>query len=286
MSRKNKKSPNKKVFALVLCFAVSLFMSFFTLFIAADTALLNIDHTFSKADVEEFGSDVARDFELQGKTLAAKSGVEYEVISSVINVNKIKKDVNEYFGLIKTDGLITAGQIVNEEAISTAIYNNILSSDIGITELQKQNAKIFADKTATLYKETLVIEDSDKAVSISNGFKVASLIVVPFFVVVCALLVLAMISFNGKFKKHRLLRRFSLIFSTTGLTTSVLSFVMKFTDTIRKISFVTDQRDYNLYLDLFENFFNVTLILGLINIVIGIILFIIWRQTAIAKNRE
>ncbi len=286
METKRKKSSAKTPVMVILSFILSLTMVFMTLIVVLNITLFNTRGLLSKVSETTYFSELNNEIVTHCKTIAAKSGIDYEAIEPVLTSNRIDADFTVYFSEMNGENPQAGQETLDTDKLSEELYNSIVTYDPHIANEDKENARRIATNLAIEYKENFVLENFEKFIGFSETFKSYSRYV--FFILLALFIYLAfvIISLNGKNQKHRLFRRFAVSGGSVGLTVLSLSLVMKFKGFFEQIAFASSQREYNLFMSFFDGFLNMSIVVGICWIAICIVLLVFWYMSVTGRTRK
>ena len=276
----------KDLFVIVLSFVMSLAIIFLTAVVVSNMTLFNDRGLYSKVAKTTYFSELNNEIVTRCKTIAAQSGIDYEAVEPVLSSNRVSSDFSVYFNAMNGKNPHAGQNVINTDKLADELYNSIVKYDPDITKNQKENAQRIAVAMANEYQKIFVLESFEKFIGFSETFKTYSNYVFCILLAVVIYLGLVIFSMNGRRQKHRLLRRFSVTSGSAGLTVLCLSLIMKFTGVFGQITFVSSQREYNLFMSFFDDFVNVLVISGAAWLVACIGLMLIWYLSVTGRIRK
>ncbi len=286
MENKRKSSSGKNAVLVVLSFFLSLTLVFLTSIVVAEVALFNDRDLLSKVSETTYFSELNNEIVTRCKTVAAKGGVDYANIDSVITSNRVDADFTVYFNSISGENPQAGRDTIDEVSLADEIYASIVKGDPDITDAEKENAKVISAKIAEEYKNTIILEDFEKFIGFSEEYN--SFVKYIFFILLALFiyLICVIVSVNGKNQKHRLLRRFAVVGGSAGFTVLVLSLVLKVSGIFEQINFASSQREYNLFMSFFDNFMNMSILVGVCWVAICIVLLVLWYLSVTGRRKK
>lgn len=286
MQKEHRPSTGRKILISVASFFLSLTFVFLTVIVVSDVTLFNDRDLLSRVSETTYFSELNNEITLRCKTIAAKSGVDYDAISSVITSSRIDSDSTVYFNSMKSEDPDAGHKTIDELSLKTELYESIVASDPDITDSEKVSAEIIAAKIAAEYKRIMILENFENFIEFSGNYKSVSNYVFLILAVLMVYLIYVIISLNRRSQKHRLLCRFAVVGGSTGLTVLALSAVMKFSGVIEKINFASSLREYNLFVSFFTDFINSTLIVGVCWVAVCIVLLVLWYKSVSGRVKR
>ena len=207
MEKKPKTSSSKKIAIIVLSFLMSLTIIFLTTIVVLNVTLFNDRGLLNKVSETTYFSELNNEIITRCKTIAVKSGVDYEAIKPVLTSNRIDADFTVYFSSMNGKNPHGGQKTIETDKLSEELYNSIVKYDSDITNEEKEIARRISVRLANEYKETFILESFEKFIGFSETFKTYSRYV--FFILLALFVYLGfvIISLNGKSQKHRLFRR-------------------------------------------------------------------------------
>lgn len=286
MENKHKTSSGKNILLTVLSFALSLTLVFLTFIVVSGVTLFSDKDILPRVSETAYFSDLNNEIVTRCRTIAAKSGVDYSSIESVITSNRVDADFSVYFNSITSENPHAGRETIDEKALSEELYAGIVSADPDITDAEKEEVRQISSNLAKEYKDTVILESFEKFIGFTKDFKSISRYV---FFILCALfvyLICVIIYINGKKQKHRLFRKFAVVGGSAGLTVSVLSLIIKFSGIFEQISFASSQREYNLFMSFFDDFLNLSIFVGACWVAVCIVLLVLWYLSVTGRIRK
>ncbi len=276
MKENKKTSSSKKVFISAMSFLLSLTMVLLTATVVLGATLFNDRNLFAKVSKTTYFSELNNEIVTRCRTIAAKSGINYDGIAEIITANRVDADFTVYFNSIKGSDPYAGQKTIDTKDMSEELYNSIVSKDPNITEAEKSNAALIARDVAEEYKNTIVLETFEKFIAFSETFNSFDVYAFLILSALFAYLIYIIFFLNGKKQKHRLFRRFAVVSGTVGSTVLVLSLAMKLSGFFQQITFASSQREYNLFMSFFDEFLNTSVFVGAGWIAVCIVLLVLW----------
>jgi len=129
-------------------------------------------------------------------------------------------------------------------------------------------------------------EQLDVIKSFADDFKTTGRYVLFGLIALAVYLALVMVLLNGKKQKHRMFRRFAIVTGSSGLTVLVFSLFVKFSGILEQITFAPTQREYNLFMNFFNDFVALFTATGVFWTVICIVLLVLWYMSVTGKLKK
>ncbi len=286
MNKNQKTSSAKKTAVIILSFLMSLTIIFLTTIVVLHVTLFNDRGLLNKVSETTYFSELNNEIVTRCKTIAVKSGVDYEAIEPVLTSNRVDADFTVYFSSMNGKNPHAGQKTIEIDKLSEELYNSIVKYDSDITNEEKENVRRISALLANEYKETFILDSFEKFIGFSETFKAYSRYV--FFILLALFVYLGfvIVSLNGKSQKHRLFRRFAIVGGSVGLTVLSLSLVMKFTGVFEQITFAASQREYNLFMSFFDDFLNLSIIVGTGWLAASIVLIMLWYLHVTGRARD
>lgn len=286
MKTKEKNSSSKNIIMVVLSFVLSLTLIALTGIVVLSVTLFNDRGLINKVSETTYFSELNNEIVTRCKTIAAKSGIDYESIEPVLTSNRVDADFTVYFNSMSGKNPNAGQNTIDREKLADDLFQSIVSYDSDITFEEKENARRIALSLADEYKEIFILENFEKFVGFSDVFKTYSRYV--FFILLALLVYLSfvVVSLNGKSQKHRLFRRFAITGGSVGLTVLSLSLIMKLTGVFEQITFASSQREYNLFMSFFDEFLNMSIAVGACWVAVCIVLILLWYWSVTGRIRK
>ncbi|MBR3588563.1 MAG: hypothetical protein IKL16_03280 [Clostridia bacterium] len=286
MKKNQKTSSTKKTAVIILSFLMSLTIIFLTTIVVLHVTLFNDRGLLNKVSETTYFSELNNEIVTRCKTIAVKSGVDYEAIEPVLTSNRVDADFTVYFSSMNGKNPHAGQKTIEIDKLSEELYNSIVKYDSDITNEEKENVRRISALLANEYKETFILDSFEKFIGFSETFKAYSRYV--FFILLALFVYLGfvIVSLNGKSQKHRLFRRFAIVGGSVGLTVLSLSLVMKFTGIFEQITFAASQREYNLFMSFFDDFLNLSIIVGTGWLAASIVLIVLWYLHVTGRARD
>ncbi len=286
MELKSKTLSGRSTLITVLAFVMSLALILLTTTVVLHITLFNDRGLFSKVSKTTYFSELNNEIVTRCKTIAAKSGIDYEAIEPVLTSNRVDADFSVYFNAMNSKNPHAGQETLETGELAVELYNSIVKYDVDITNEEKENARRISVLLANEYKETFVLENFEKFISFSETFKTYSRYV--FFILVALVVYLGFVipSLNGRRQKHRLFRKFAVVSGSAGLTVLCLSLIIKFTGVLEQITFASSQREYNLFMSFFNDFLNMSIITGAGWLAVCIALLVLWYFSVTGRTRN
>ncbi len=276
----------KNITVTVISFFLSLVLVLLTLMTLADVTLFSDRNIMSRISGTTYFSKLSEDVEINCKNVSSKYGVNYNSVNKVITPVRVETDMKSYFNAISIDEP-TAGRLsIDEKKLAKEIYDSILSNDTDITDKQKANAQIISAKIADTYKNTIALSDFEEFISFANGWKSGSLYIFIVLAVLAIFLVFVIVTLNGKRTKHRLYRRFAVVGGSSGFTVLALSLLIKFSGVFEKMTFYNSEREYNLFMDYFNECIDSAITVSLCFIIVCMILLALWYLSVSGRMKR
>ncbi len=283
---KHKSSTQKRVTIAVMSFLLSLVLVLLTIVSLANFTLFNDKYINVRIYGTDFFAQLSEDVYVKCKNIADKSGISYEPVADVLTANRIDTDMTVYFDSMSGENPTAGRETIDEEALANEIFHSITSHDSNITESERTNAEIIAEKIAREYKNAIVLDSFEDFIAFSQGYKSVAVYI---FIILAALtvyLICVIIFLNGKRQKHRLYRHFAVVGGSSGITVLTLSLILKFSGVFEKMAFASSLREYNLFMDYFSEYMYSAMGVGVSWILICIILLVLWYFSVTGKVRR
>lgn len=286
MKAENNTSTGKLVFLQVVSFFMALVIVILSAMTVADLTLFNDRDILSKVSGTNYFSQLNEDIVLKCKTIAAKYGVDYRIIAEVITPGKIDTDMTVYFNSMKIENPNSAKNTINTESLEKQFVEKFKENDAFITDSQKTSLNMIAALIAKEYKAAIIVEHFEAFLFFAREYKHISHYVFWGLVALLVYLICIVFVLNGKNQRHRLLRRYAVSFGSAGLTIMCISIVIKFTEIIERISFVSSEREYNLFVYLFSDFVKNFSIVGIFSVMTAIVLLALWYLSVTGRTKR
>ena len=95
-----------------------------------------------------------------------------------------------------------------------------------------------------------------------------------------------MIAKNSRRKKHRLLRKYSVVLTSTGISITAISLIVKISGVLERFSLYSSEREYNIFMKIFGDFISSTTLVGGMLVFLGIALMALWYFTVAVGKRD
>lgn len=286
MKNNKKSSPVRNAVLYIVSFFLSLTLVFITSMLVSGVTLFNDKDLLSRVSGTTYFSELNNEIVTRCSTIAAKGGVDYKAVEGVLNAGRIDSDFTVYFNSVSGKNPTGGRGTIDEKALADELYSAIVSYDTDITENEKANAKIIAKKMAEEYKDSVVVESFESYISFADDFKTTGRYVLFGLIALAVYLVVVMVLLNGKKQKHRLFRRFAIVTGSSGLTVLVFSLLVRFSGILEQITFAPTQREYNLFMNFFDDFVAVFTATGVFWTVICIMLLVLWYMSVTGKLKK
>lgn len=286
MKKNKKSSPGKNIAVYVVSFFLSLTLVFITSLLVVGGTLFNDKDLLSKVSGTTYFSELNNEIITRCNTVAVKSGVDYKAVESVLTSGRIDSDFTVYFNSVSGKNPKGGRDTIDEKALADELYSAITAYDSDITEEEKANAKVIAERMAKEYKDSIVVESFENYLSFAESFKTVSRYILLILVALAVYLAFVIISLNGKKQKHRLFRRFAIVAGSSGLTVLVFALLTKFSGILEQITFASTQREYNLFMNFFDDFLMLIIAVGVCWTVICIILLVLWYLSVTGRLKK
>ncbi len=260
----------------IVSFFLALAIVFASVMLVAGVTLFNDKDLIDRVSGTTYFSELNNEIVTRCKTVAAKGGVDYEAVEGVISSSRIDADFTIYFNSVSAKDPHAGQKTIDEDALAAELYSAIVKYDPDITDSEKVNAEIIANKMAYEYKSSMVVRNFEEYIGYFSISKTVSRYIFFILMALIAYLIAAMFSLNGKKQKHRLFRRFAIVSGSAGLTVLVCSLLTKFSGILGKISFASTLREYNLFMSFFDDFLTFVIASGVLWILIGVALLTSW----------
>lgn len=285
--KNNKKS---SLFGNAVLYIVSFFLSlvliFITAMLVAGVTLFNDKDLLSRVSGTTYFSELNNEIVTRCGTVAAKGGVDYKAVESVLTSGRIDSDFTVYFNSVSGENPTGGRDTIDEKALADELYAAIVSYDADMTENEKANAKVIAKEMADEYKESIVVESFESYISFADDFKDTGRYILFVLIALAVYLTIVMVSLNGKKQKHRLFRKFAIVSGSSGLTVLVFSLLVRFSGILEQITFAQTQREYNLFMNFFDDFLAFTTATGVCWTVVCITLLVLWYMSVTGKLKK
>lgn len=286
MKNEKKSSLVRNAVLYVVSFVLSLTLVFITAVFVADFTLFNDKDLLSRVSGTTYFSELNDEIVTRCSTVAAKSGVDYKAVEGVLNAGRIDSDFTVYFNSVSGKNPLGGRDTIDEKALADELYTAIVSYDADMTESEKSEARIIAEKMAGEYKDAIVIESFESYISFADDFKINIRYLFYGFVAFAVYLMVVIVLLNGKQQKHRLFRKFAIVAGSSGLTVLVFSLLVRFSGILRQITFASTQREYNLFMSFFDDFLNLITATGVCWTGVCIVLLILWYMSVTGKRKK
>ena len=286
MKTKVKKSSAGNITMIILSFIMSVTLIAMTSIVILNGTFFNDRGLINKVSATTYFSELNNEIVTRCKTIAAKSGINYKAIEPVLTSNRVDGDFTVYFNSMNGKNPHAGQNTIDRDKLAEDLFQSIVSYDSDITFKEKENARRIAVSLADEYKKIFIIENFEKFIGFSEVFKTYSRYVFFILLALFVYLTFVIVSLNGKSQKHRLFRRFAIIGGSVGLTVLSLSLIMKFTGVFEQITFASSQREYNLFMSFFDEFLNMSIIVGTCWVAVCIILIMLWYWSVTGRTRK
>lgn len=278
-------SENKKV-NMIVSFFLSLTIIFLTVIAVVNVSLFNDREINKKVSQITYTSQLNNDITLTAKTITARYGLEYDAVVDVITPSKISTDMTIYFNAVSNKDPYSAENTISVNEIKNQLYSSFINENQRMTDTEKAKAEKAATLIAEKYKKAIVLENLESFYSFADKSETAS--TCAFFVFAVAFLVLnyLLVAKNSKRKKHRLLRKFSVVYTSAGIAITVISLIVKITGVLERISFYSSQREYNIFMKIFDDFMSSMILSGGMLIILGVALMTLWYFSVAVGKRD
>lgn len=286
MKEKHRSSRSNSVIVYIVSFFMSLTLIFISTILVAGVTLFNDRDLKSHFSGTTYFSELNNEIVTRCKTIAAKSGIDYDAVSSVLTSNRIDSDFTVYFSSISGENPTAGRATVKEDALADEFYSSILAYDAEITESEKANARLIAEKMAKEYKDSIVAENFEGFIAFFENYQKINRYALFILIALYIYLTFVILSVNGKNNKHRLFRRFAVVAGSSGLTVLMFSLLMKISGVFEKIAFASTQREYNLLVGYFDEFLSLEAVAGCVLLVVCIVLLSLWYMSVTGKFKR
>ncbi|MBQ7957255.1 MAG: hypothetical protein IJ279_04385 [Clostridia bacterium] len=286
MKMENNTSTAKQVLLHTVSFFMALAIVFISAMVVADITLFNDRELLSKVSGTNYFSQLNEDVVLKIKTIGAKYGVDYRIITDVITPGKIDTDMTIYFNSLKIEDPDSAKDTIDVKTLEKQLIDKFEENNAFITDSQELSLQTIAALIAEEYKDAIVIEHFEAFLVFAREYRTVSRYVFFGLLVFLIYLVCVVFVLNGKQQKHKLLRRYSISFGSAGLTIICISLVIRFTEIIERVSFVSSEREYNLFVYVFTDFVKNYSIVGVGCVMVAVVLLALWYLSVTGRTRR
>ena len=207
-------------------------------------------------------------------------------MEGILTSGRIDSDFTVYFNSVSGKNPTAGRDTIEEKALADELYSAIVSYDEDITEGEKANARITAKKMAEEYKNSIVIESFESYISFADDFKATCRYVFFGLVALTVYLAIVIVLLNGRKQKHRLFRRFAIVSGSSGLTVLMFSLLVRFSGILEQITFAQTNREYNLFMNFFDEFLFLFTTASVCWTVVCIILLVLWYMSVTGRLKK
>ncbi len=284
MKEKQKISSGNQITFLIISFFLAALLVFTSVLVVTQISFFNDREILTKVSQTTYLSQLNEDVTRSCHSIAAKYGVDYGVVSKVITPSRIETDMSVYFNSISSENPEAAESTIDTKRIEENLYSSFVNDKNN--PIEPAVAEKAASLIATSYKETLILEHLESFYKFADDQDAIINYVFWFLAITLVVLAYLLIYKNTSRKKHRLLRKFSVVFSSAGFTIIVLSMIVKFSEILEKIAFYSSEREYNIFMKIFDDCVNSFTFVGAMYVVLGALLMALWYYTVVAGKRD
>ena len=283
MKEKIKTSSGDRITIIIVSFFLAAVVVFLSILAVAGVTLFNDREIITKVSQTTYSSQLNKDIALSCHSVTDKYGLDYAVVAEVITPSSIETDMSVYFNSISSENPEAAEDTIDTQKLKDKLYNAFLAGD-------KEINPIVAEKVASLiaeeYKETLVLKHLENFYKFADDQKKIIEYAFIFLSILFIVLAYLLIRMNKGRRKHRLLRRFSVVFCSSGLTIVVLSIAIKLSEVLERIAFYESEREYNIFMKIFDDCIGSFTFVGVALVITGALLMGLWYYTVAAGKRD
>ncbi len=278
-------SENKKL-TIVVSFFLSLTIIVLSLIVVVSVTLFNDREINTKVSQITYTSQLNNDITLASKSIAAKYGMEHSAVADVITPSKISTDMTIYFNAVSSKDPHAAENTISVNELKNQLYNSFLNENKKTTDVEKAKADKASSLIAEEYKKAIILENLEDFYSFADKSKNVFSYIFIAFALVFLVLTYIIIAKNSRRKKHRLLRKFAVVYTSSGFAIIALTVMVKIWGVLERITFYSSQREYNVFMKIFGDFMNSLILVGGMLSLAGIIMMTLWYFTVAAGKRD
>lgn len=286
MNEKRMLSSENKKFNMVVSFFLSLTIFFLAVIVVLNVSLFNDREINKKVSQITYTSQLNNDITLTAKTITAKYGLEYNAVADVITPSKISTDMTIYFNSVSGKDPYAAENTISVNELKNQLYSSFVNKNKRMTDTEQKRAEKAATLIAEEYKKAIVLENLENFYAFADKSRTVVTYVFFFFGIAFLVLNYLMIAKNSRRKKHRLLRKYSVVLTSTGISITAISLIVKISGVLERFSLYSSEREYNIFMKIFGDFISSTTLVGGMLVFLGIALMALWYFTVAVGKRD
>ncbi len=275
-SAQKKKAKKKQMIEYFSQFLIAAFLILMTLAVICEGSVFSSTKIVKSFNNTSYKENAYEEIIVNSKSIAAKNGLEYNIIEEIIDKSQVFSEIDNYIQLLSSCNVEGAKKNIDTERLTESIkerYCDYYKAESG-SAIESTITKA-ASEMAESYKQSISFSDYEKILSFATLAKTAKNSVLLFSLAMIALSAFVIFK-NNTNHKTGVLRRYGIsIITGGGIVVFISVLIFRFMTKYKPI-FVSTEREYLVIMNIIKSLFADVFVTGFVEVILGFACCFLW----------